>query len=664
MISKWTKIRIALCGVVLLALGGLVLRRGVQLQVHESAQLREWAERNYLKEIELAPRRGRVLDRNGAELASTVDFDSVYCNPRQLPADAAPKLAKALGVAQGDVDKIVAQRKYFAWLRRRVTPEQSAAVQALKLPGVGVRREPGRVYPNRELGATVLGHASIDGQGLEGVELAYDKLLRGAGVQVVGLRDSYGRELLVDGMIDSAAAAGHDVVLSVDKYLTYVTEAALAGAVKKHSAKAGVAVVMDPRTGEILALASVPTYDPSDPKDASARGARNRAITDEFEPGSTMKTFTFAAALDAGKVRPDEHFDCQMGRMTVGKHTIRDDHPKGILTAAEVFKHSSNVGSVKIARRIGKEALFQALSRFGFGKRTGIGLQGERSGILRPVSRWGEIEFATHAFGQGLTVTPLQLVAGFAAIASGGVYHPPRLVTGVVQPGGQQEEQPRRGTTRVMSESAARTLLGIMQGVTSEGGTATKAAIDGYPVAGKTGTAQKVVNGRYDPDKYVASFIGIVPADRPRLVIGVMIDEPQPIHYGGVVAAPVFKEIGEAGLRYLSVRPSVPMALKKPEAKPAEEDVAEGLGSDLPLEVAQVLHDDGDGGEAIAQDDAKEKVSVPNFAGMSIGEAIRAARRAGVEVVPDGSGVAVAQSPAPGPGPRGSLCRVSFRPGG
>jgi cell division protein FtsI (penicillin-binding protein 3) len=287
-------------------------------------------------------------------------------------------------------------------------------------------------------------------------------------------------------------------------------------------------------------MASVPTYNPNDPSDAAKRGARNRTISDAFEPGSTLKTFTFAAALDAGKVKPEDRFDCQMGNLIIGKFHIRDDHPKGILTAAEVLKYSSNIGTVKVARRIGKQTLWNALDRFGFGKPSYVGLPGERRGILRPVSHWGEIEFATHAFGQGLTVTPLQLAAGFAAIASYGMYRPPRLALHYVGSEGHQEpvERPPEAPTehRVMSDSAARTLLAIMQGVTRDG-TAKAAAIPGYPVAGKTGTAQKVSGGRYDPSKYLSSFVGIVPADKPRLVIAVMIDEPQGTHYGGLVAA-------------------------------------------------------------------------------------------------------------------------------
>jgi cell division protein FtsI (penicillin-binding protein 3) len=376
--------------------------------------------------------------------------------------------------------------------------------------------------------------------------------------------------------------------------------------------------------------------------------------------------------------------------MQVGKFHIRDDHPKGMLTAAEVYKYSSNIGTVKIARRIGKETLARMIDRLGFGRPTGVGLQGERRGTVRPVSHWGDIELATHAFGQGLTVTPLQMATAYAAIASGGVYHPPKLAARFVNADGRSEPVPlpeeARPEVRVLSESTARTMLTIMQGVT-EDGTAKLAAIPGYPVAGKTGTAQKVSNGRYDPSKYLAAFVGIVPADNPRVVIAVMVDEPRGVHYGGVVAAPVFKEIAEATLRYLGVppsssavasaaRPSKKGAARIDRAGRGEADTneVEGLGVDQPVASVGEAQDedwaevaaseDEDGAALDGQPAAERDAAIPDFVGMTLGQAVRAARRAGVELVPTGSGIAATQIPAPGPGVRGMPCRVSFRSGG
>jgi cell division protein FtsI (penicillin-binding protein 3) len=691
MVTRWTRVRIALCGVGLLIPAVLVGRRAVQLQIRESAQLTEWAESNYLREVEIAPRRGRILDRRGEKLASTADLDSVFCNPRQLAhvPDAVPRLAKALHLDAGELQKQLATRRtqYFSWVKRQASPQESAAALALGLPGVSVRKEPRRVYPNGNLGATVIGHAGLDGHGLEGIELQHDQALRGSGMGVTGVHDRFGRELLMEGTVDSSAAAGKDLVLTLDKYLTYVTERALEAAVSKHNAKAATSVMIDPHTGEILAMASVPGYNPNDPSKLGEIGARNRAITDAYEPGSIMKTVTFAAAFEAGKLRPEDRFDCQLGKMQIGKYTIRDDHPKGILTAAEVFKYSSNIGTVKIARRIGKETLARMIDQLGFGHPTGVGLRGERRGTVRPASRWGEIEMATQAFGQGLTVTPLQMAVAYAAIASGGVYHSPKLALRLVSSDGQSQAIPppadARPETRVLSEATSRTMLTIMQGVT-EDGTAKQAAIPGYPVAGKTGTAQKVTNGRYDPSKYLAAFVGIVPADNPRVVIVVMIDEPHGVHYGGVVAAPAFKEIAEATLRYLGVPPSksAPVssaAGKKDAAKVAsvrraqpEEIEAEGYGVDEPMAAEEVQDDESP--SALAQEDegedqeavtpGKPDAAMPDFTGMTLGQAVRAARRAGVELAPEGSGIATAQSPKPGPVVRGTLCRVSFKRGG
>jgi cell division protein FtsI (penicillin-binding protein 3) len=508
------------------------------------------------------------------------------------------------------------------------------------------------------------------------------------------MRDALGREIALessgDGAPDGAAStAGSDVVLTIDRYLTFITERALAAGAAEHHAKAAIAMMMDPRTGELLAMASVPTYNPNDPQSAADAGARNRAITDAFEPGSTMKTFTIAAALEAGVVKPDDHFDCLMGRMMVGKYSIHDTHPHGSLTVAEVFKFSSNIGATKIARKLGRDGLADALANFGFGKPTGIGLPGERGGVIRPVEKWGDIGFANVSFGQGLTVTPLQMVTGVSAIAGGGVYRQPRIVSRIVQPDGSVEMPPTAPERRVMTPAAARTMLSIMRGVTEAGGTAKQAAIDGYIVGGKTGTAQKVANGHYDPTKWVSSFVGVVPADDPRLVIMVIMDEPQGGHLGGAVAAPVFKEIAEQSLRYLHVPPSAPMVAKDGKtaaakggaaaahaaaAADADEAGGEAPATDLPLD-DDTLGDDPalaekwdevagtEGGRA--ERAAAERVVVPDFVGLSLGQAIHAAHKSGVELAfddPDGraTGVAIRQRPAPGPAPRGVVCRVAF----
>ena len=693
LITRWTRVRVGVCGAVLACLFIGVAKRAYTLQVRDADRLRGMAEEQYLREIELPPRRGRILDRNGAELASTADVDSIYCNPRQLPdvRDAARRLARALGLDRADLEKKLGQRRYFAWVKRKVTPDEVTAVKTLGLPGIAFTREPRRFYPNRTLAATIMGHAGSEGNGLEGIELSLDRQLRGTSTSVQGMRDALGRDIALDVSTDGSAdgaptTAGSDVVLTIDRYLTFITERALAAGATEHRAKAAIAIVMDPRTGELLAMASVPTYNPNDPQSAADAGARNRAITDAFEPGSTMKTFTITAALDAGVVKADDRFDCLMGRMMVGKYSIHDTHPHGVLTVAEVFKFSSNIGATKIARKLGRDELAEALARFGFGKQTGVGLPGERAGVVRPVAKWGDIGFANVSFGQGLTVTPLQMVAGVSAIAGGGIYRQPRIVARIVQADGTVETLPAAPERRVMAPATARTMLAIMRGVTEPGGTAKQAAIEGYTVGGKTGTAQKVANGHYDASKWVSSFVGVVPAEDPRLAIMVIVDEPQGGHLGGAVAAPIFKEIAEQSLRYLHVPPTAPIAAKggakagaaaaakAPALADADDGANEAPATDMPLD-EDALGDDpalaekwdevagAEGGRAERQ--AAERVVVPDFVGLSLGQAIHAARKSGVELAfddPEGraTGVALRQRPAPGPAPRGVVCRVAF----
>jgi cell division protein FtsI (penicillin-binding protein 3) len=550
-------------------------------------------------------------------------------------------------------------------------------------------REPRRFYPNRSLAATIMGRSGADGNGLDGVELALDKHLRGTTSSVQGVRDALGRDIAVEGSVDGPSTSGSDAVLTIDRYLTFITERALAAGAAEHHAKGAVAIMMDPRTGEVLAMASVPTFNPNEPGTAADAEARNRAITDTYEPGSTMKTFTIASALDAGVVKPEDRFDCLMGRMMVGKYSIHDTHGHGVLTVAEVFKYSSNIGATKIARRLGRDAFAEALGRFGFGHPTGIGLPGERAGVVRPVEKWGDIGFANISFGQGIAVTPLQMIAGVSAIAGGGIYRQPHIVARVVQPDGSIDATPLSPDRRVMSAAAARTMLEIMKGVVEKGGTAPQAAIDGYTVGGKTGTAQKVANGHYDASKWVSSFLGVVPIEDPRLAIIVVVDEPQGGHLGGAVAAPIFKEIAVDALRYLHVPPtSEPVASSKSGAHGGKETVAvkamaadaedgsgnEAPATDLPLDDDALGEDPAlaekwdeiAGAEGGRSAEAKAApIEIPDFTGMSLGQAIHAARRSGVELAFDdpagrATGVALRQRPAPGPAPRGVICRVAF----
>jgi len=699
-LGQWTRVRVGLVALFFVVVAILLGHRAYSLQVQGAQRLRDLAEDNYRREIEIAPSRGRILDRHGKEFASTVEVNSVFGNPRVLAhvPGAADRLARVLSVDRDLLRRRLSSPKYFAWLKRRITPDEEAAVRALDFPGIHFRPEPRRFYPLRSVGATVIGFAGASGKGLAGLERVFDSTLVGDSATVQGLRDALGREILIDGLDDTSAASGADLQLTLDSYLTMEVQKALQKAVRKHDAKAATGVIMDPRTGHVLAMASVPSFNPNHPGTALQQGARNRAITDAFEPGSTMKTFTFAAALNRGKLRPSDVFDCENGRMKVGRHTIRDTHPLGRATAAEVYRQSSNIGTVKIARRLERQDLYDTLVDFGFGRRTGVAVSGERDGIIWPVRKWSEIGFANMAFGQGLTATPLQITAGFAAVAAGGIYRPPRLAWKLIRPDGRQEllpyvppkqashhhQQPEAqseadphaeaeapgaggggahgsdaqrlsghsaGARRVMAPEAARTLLDIMAGVPSADGTARKAALAGYKIAGKTGTAQKVANGRYDKTKWFSSFVGILPANDPEVVIGVFVDEPWPEHLGGLVAAPAFAEIAESVVKYLNIPPSEPVAAdERSAALEAPSAITEGPGSDVYIlalsdeEFFPIDEEVSDGAER----SEPTLIEVPNVVGLTLGQALATARTAGLRLVPQGSGVARRQEPGAG----------------
>jgi cell division protein FtsI (penicillin-binding protein 3) len=672
--SRWVKVRLYASSGILVALFAALGYRAYVLQVREANHLRAMAEDQYLKDVELPPRRGRILDRNGAELAASAEVESIYCNPRQLgnrATELVRSLAGPLRMDRRELDKRLHNRRYFSWVKRRVDPDEAAIVRELQVPGLALAREPRRYYPNRGLAGPVLGWAGLDAVGQEGLELEYDRFLRGARAQVPGLRDALGRAVLISGVGDLTPQGGLDVETTIDRYVQFRLEHSLEEAVQKHRAKAGTAVALDPKTGDVLAMAAVPSLNPNDPADARDRGARNRAVTDPFEPGSTMKTFSITGALEAGVIKVDEHWFCENGRYMIGPAQIHDAHPVGDATTTEVLAKSSNICTAKIAAREGRERLRDVLLRFGFGRPTGIDLPGERAGQLRSVPHMGPVETATMSFGQGLTATPLQMAAAYAAIANGGVWVRPHVLRRVVDGQGMVREEPAIERRRVIDESLARTMRGMLEAVTQKGGSAEKLSIPGYRFAGKTGTAQKVdpMTRRYSTDRWASSFVGFAPATDPRLVIFVMVDEPEGSHYGSLVAGPVFQEVMIDALRWLGVPPD-------PDAPPsaAEVKLAEGKAGTIakkekaraePVPSPTPSDEGAAAGDDEAVDDAVAgRTEVPDFTGMSIAEALDAARRAGLHLEVSGSGFAAAQSPGPGAGRRGAACRVSFSPPG
>ncbi|HZS42515.1 MAG TPA: penicillin-binding protein [Polyangia bacterium] len=673
--TRWLRVRLWLATGVLLAVFGLLGYRAWVLQVESAEKLKSAAESQYLRDVELPPKRGRILDRHGAELAASAEVDSVHCNPRQIAArapDVARALSEPLHLDRRELEKKLRAQRYFTWIKRRITPEEARAVRELAIPGVLLEKEPRRYYPNRALGGPLIGWAGLDAVGQEGIELEYDRWLRGTRAQVPGLRDALGREVMSSGLGDVSEQAGHDLHTTIDRYLQFRLEHALAAGVGAHRAKAGVALALDPSNGEILAMAAVPSLNPNEPDGARERGARNRAVTDPFEPGSTMKTFSITGAVEAGVVKIDEHWFCENGHYPIGGRTIHDAEPIGDVTTVGVLAKSSNICTAKIAAREGRERLHDILLRFGFGRPTGVDLPGERAGQVRAAARMGPVETATMSFGQGLTATPLQVAAGYAAIANGGTWYRPHVMRRIVDGAGQEVAAASVDGHRVLAPEVAATMRMMLGAVTQKGGTAEKLAIPGYTFAGKTGTAQKVdpLTRHYSTDKWASSFVGFAPAEDPRLVVFVMIDEPQGTHYGSMVAGPVFAEVMADALRWMNVPPNVAaaaVAAAPVEKKGASANANAGASASAN---ASANDGDGDGDEddavlAIADEvEGATKSDVPDFTGMSVGEALDVAKRVGLRVEVLGSGYATAQSPGPGAARRGAACRVVFSPPG
>lgn len=603
----------------------VALGRAFQLCVIEGHSLNALASRQHRQRVALPQERGPIVDRHGELLAMTVESAAVFARPRTMKPDRDPAslLAKALDLSPQVIGDRLSGTDPFVWLLRAATPEQAGAVTALNLRGVGSESTRHRFYPRGPLAAHVLGFSGIDLQGLEGVELSYDRVLRGTAESLSIERDARGRRMLTDGSWLPLPRRGAQLELTIDATLQQVAEVELEAAVTARHAAAGVAVVMDPRTGEILALANAPSFDPNNVSAASADRWRNRVVADTYEPGSTLKGIVAAAALEAGVVRPEDRIFCENGSFAVGRRVVHDHEPYGWLTFADVIKHSSNIGAGKVGERLGAARLGGALEAFGFGKPTAIDLSGEVAGLVRPYQKWARINLITTSFGQGISVTPLQLLRAYAAIANGGKLMRPYIVRRVVASDGSvvRENTPEVVGHPISAHTAA-IVTELLRGVV-DGGTGTQAHIDGVPVAGKTGTAQKVEpkTGRYSAGQRMSSFIGFLPADAPRFVILVVIDSPHGATYGGIVAAPVFRRIAEYAVDRLGLRiASAPAAQDTPDVK---------------AELVSWTASDGKNG-------------MPSFMGLSMRQALQQAARAGWDVHVRGSGYVVAQDPPPG----------------
>ena len=623
------------------AVAGAAMFKAYHLQVNRHDDLSSLSESSYLSEIKVPAWRGDILDRNGKKLATTSVIPSVCANPREIkePKETARALASLLGVDEATLVKRFSSKKYFAWVKRQVDRKTAEKVMALNLPGIRLTDELKRFYPNVQVASHVLGFTNIDGTGLEGLERGFEGHLQGKPLVVDAYRNGQGKKSLAES-IDEREARGSNLHLTLDLNIQETAEAALAKLVTQYTAKSGVAVAIEVGSGNILAMASYPSFDPDQAGKTAASNRRNRSVTDSFEPGSTLKPFVVAAALSEKTV--DEQFEVygEKGRYRVGGHTIRDTSPKEWMDLTTVIAKSSNIGIAKIGEQLGRQELYDTYKKLGFAQRTNIGLSGEIKGVLRQPKGWADIELATLSFGQGMTSNILQLAASYQALASDGVYRVPRIVSSIENSDGTRKEQPLGTAVQVFEPSAAAAVREMLKVAASPKGTGSLARISGFHVAGKTGTAQKVdpVMGGYSQELYVASFAGFVPVENPRVVIAVAIDEPTEIHTGGKVAAPVFSEIAAAAMLQLGIAPD-PNALKLSNKKTAEETVAE------PRATARV---------SLALDKLKDSMrqegDMPSFRGLTLRQAIKKYNELGLreELSVRGSGFVTGQTPKAG----------------
>ena len=559
--SDKLRFRLRLTGGLLLTLLLAVAARAVQLQAFDGARLARLGEKQHLQETIFVPKRGSIVSRNGDSLAMSLDAQSIYVRPQRLQSSKklVAKVARALNMKPRDVRRKFASKQPFVWLKRQVTPREAKRARALKVGAIGLYHETKRYYPQGHLAGQVLGLVGRDAQGLEGVEHSYDRYIRGEPGSSVVERDALGRRVLVTGLNELKIPPGADVRLTLDTTLQHLAEKHLEATVKQFRAKGGSVVMADPFTGAVLALASYPFFDPNQFRTQDRDRWRIRAVTDAYEPGSVFKAVLAAAALEEGVVGREDLIFCEFGRYRYGGRTIHDFKEYGWLSFAKVLQLSSNIGVTKVADKLGRDRFHRYIRRFGFAEKTHIDLPGEVAGQVRPHHTWYDIDLAATSFGQSVSVTPMQMVMAFSAIANGGLLMKPYVVDRVTGDDGSVLLQHRPEVVRrVVSRATARTVVGILKGVVAAGGTGRRAALAGFEAAGKTGTSQKAdtVRGGYSKTKRVASFVGFVPADEPRFVLLTLVDEPRVSVYGGVVAAPLFSRIAGPALRALGATPS------------------------------------------------------------------------------------------------------------
>jgi len=644
--------RVAVVTVMTAAWVACIEVRLVYLQIVRRADLVARAERQQLRTQTVPPKRGDILDRRGRVLATSADADSIYAVPSEIAnaVDTVKKLCAALQDCsnrerQALVEKL-GQQKAFAYVRRQIAPDQARRVAALNLDSIDFIKESKRFYPNKELAAHLLGYVGVDNTGLDGLESTYDSRIRGKPgtilVQTDARRHAFSR-------IERPPTSGSTVELTIDEYLQHIAERELRAGVLVNRAVGGTAIVMDPRTGEILAMANEPTFNPNAYRDFEEVARRNRAVQDLYEPGSTFKVVTASAAIEEKVMSPDTLIDTNPGRLAIDRsRVITDDAGRnsGVLSFTDVLVKSSNIGAVKIGFKVGTERLSRFVALFGFGRQVSPDFPGENGGIVWSPEKWTDSALASVSMGYQIAVTPLQMVAAVSSVANAGQYVEPRIVRAIYR-NGVRYQTPLKVTRRTISADTAATLTSIMESVVTDG-TAKRAHIDGYTIAGKTGTAQKLVNGRYSRSDHYASFVGFLPSRDPALAIVVVIDSPHGPNgdHGGLVAAPIFKNIAEPALRYLGIAPTVNPAPPVLVARNADPAHTPAIGGDAGEPAVKLIVDEPNG-------------VMPDLRGMTAREALRILVRLGMTARLAGDGFVVSQDPIPGtPLESEELCRL------
>jgi cell division protein FtsI (penicillin-binding protein 3) len=650
---------------ILICLVAVVGRLGyLQLICHSGYLAR--AARQQQRIIDITPKRGSIYDRNMDPLAMSIPVDSVFAVPIEVGDAqlAAQLLSRVLGIPSEVLEAKLQSAQSFVWVARKVPPDKKEGVEALNLKGIYFQKENQRIYPKRDLAAHVLGFVDLDEKGLAGIEYELDSQIRGKSEKIVVMADA--RQRWFD-RVEAQRERGADVVLTLDEQIQYIAERELAAALARTHALAGTVVVMNPNDGEILALANWPQFNPNAATEASAEARMNRAVTALYEPGSTFKLITLAAAFDQGIVRPEELFDCENGAVYLAGHRIRDHKPFGLLSVSDILAQSSDVGAIKIALKLGAPKFYDYIRAFGFGQLTGVDLPGESKGLLRRLENWSAISIGSISMGQEVGVTPIQLISAVSAIANGGLLYRPHVVAELRR---DNRALPREGVLtpaeprRVIQPETAATLRRLMEGVILNG-TGPLAHLDGWTAAGKTGSAQKIdpSTGRYSHSQLIASFTGFAPINNPAVSILVSLDSPVGQHEGGQVAAPVFKRIAEQVLAYLDVPRDVPVEPQLIQVAYKDRNASNlaALSDLTPIDFA-ALPDlppaessgtnprramDKAPAVTVAVDEGGD-IPVPDFSGKTMREVTETCLKLGVDPFLVGSGVAVSQTPAAG----------------